>query len=57
MKTLTNRIFDTMFDIEHILTPIAIEHLFTGPASSQTTYKIIYVIGVRVAYITTVGNE
>jgi len=51
---LFNRIFGTLFDFEHILTPLAIEHLHTVTATRERSFKIVYIFGVRVAYISTV---
>lgn len=43
-----------MFDFDHILTPIAVEHLKRqlAPETFQT-FRIFYVFGVRVAFYAT----
>lgn len=48
-------IFRDLFDVEHILTPIAIEHIRL--ISQQRTYKILYVFGLRIVYWSTVKHD
>jgi len=45
--------FKQMIDIEHLLTPIAIEHLIQGTTRGKRTFRIVYLFGVRVAYWST----
>jgi hypothetical protein len=51
---LLNKIFGTMFDFEHILTPLAIEHLHSTSGNITLTFKVVYIFGVRVAHFSTV---
>ena len=41
--------FSKIFDPEHILTPIAVEHL----QERGRTYRIVYLFGLRVAFYAT----
>ena len=47
------KIFKNMFDIEHILTPLAVEHLNTFSLSGERTYRVVYIFGIRIAYWST----
>lgn len=44
--------FRFIFDWEHVLTPIAIEHRQAMTGGTRT-YRHVYVFGVRVAYYST----
>ena len=49
--------FNRMFDFEHVLTPIAVEHKRHEIASSERTYRVVYVFGIRVAFWATTKFE
>lgn len=54
MKTL-KRIFSTLIDLDHILTPFAVEHLKrTTERGTVTIFRVVYIFGVRIAYYSTV---
>jgi len=54
LKKILMRIFGTLIDFEHILTPIAIEHLQRSHGERDfQTYRLVYLFGVRVAFYST----
>ena len=52
MGYLRKRIFTHLFDFEHILTPIAIEHI-SGGINGARTYRIVYIFGIRDMFYST----
>lgn len=43
--------FKFMFDFEHVLTPIAVEHLIVQRyGKTLRRFKILYIFGIRVFY-------
>lgn len=42
-----------IFDYEHLLTPLAVEHLINKSSTGSRTYRIVYVFGIRVAFWST----
>ncbi len=54
-QTLLGNIFEDIINLNHLLTPVAIEHLrIIYSANSRKSYRIIYIFGIRVAYYSTV---
>ena len=49
--------FRHIFDAEHLLTPLAIEHIKQRGGGGVRTYRLVYVFGLRVAFYATTTFE
>lgn len=45
--------FARLFDREHVLTPIAVEHLRVAVGTQFRSFRMVYIFGVRVMYWST----
>jgi hypothetical protein len=42
--------FERIFDFEHVLTPIAVEHIIGENGVQKRTFRLVYIFGIRVAF-------